>query len=155
MAARRMDNDGTLRSLEAGRKNSPLHSESVSFTGLRKSGVKLCGIHEQYAFARLVNLAMSYAMYPWCNDSELSSKLSLRHSVPVSLSKHSLPFIPEVTSPASAIHSEDSPATFSTRVRVPAAAPRVTEFRRERCHPAGRQCRYHESRAPRRAGSQG
>lgn len=159
MAAGRMENDGTSCAVLSSKKSSASPAGIVSQVKLRKFGANPLGANEK--FRRTLSLSSKFCYVPicrresGCNKYELIAEKEPRQTLFVSFLKQQLLSITEVHLQAFAIHSELTPATFPNKDRATAAAPRVTEFRRVRRHPAGRQRRHHESRAPRRAGSQG
>ncbi|MEP9318958.1 hypothetical protein ABKS89_17615 [Pseudomonas sp. LABIM340] len=155
MAAGTMESDGTYRAVETGKKSGASRTGSVSLVKLREFGANPQGVNKKFSRADSFSSKFCYAGSLRCNKDELSPEIKPRQTVCVSFLKQQLRRRDEVLLQAFAIHSELTPVTFPRKVRATAAAPRVTEFRRERCHPAGRQRRPHESRAPRRAGSQG
>lgn len=159
MAAGIMENDGTSRAVETSKRSSASRPGSVSLVKLWKFGANPLGAIEKFSRTGAVSSKVCYAHFSMChsgcNRYELQVELEPRQARPVSLLKQQLRHIAEALPQAFAIHSELVPATFPKKVRATAAAPQVTEFRRERRHPAGRQRRPHESRALRRAGSQG
>ncbi|MBD9501822.1 hypothetical protein IB256_13625 [Pseudomonas sp. PDM17] len=155
MAAETMENDGTYRAVETSRKSDASRAGSASLMKLREFDANPRGVNEKFSRADSVSSKFCYAGSLLCNKHELSPEIKPRQTVFVSFLKQQLLRRAEVLLQAFAIHSELTPVTFPKKARATAAVPRVTEFRRERCHPAGRQRRPHESRAPRRAGSQG
>ncbi|MFS2123271.1 hypothetical protein [Pseudomonas sp. Pseusp97] len=159
MAAELMENGGTSRAARTSMKNSARRPESVSPVKLFKSDADSRGANKKLSRVAVVSSKVCYAgvssYSPVCNKTELFSESSACQTLFVSSLKQQLPATAEVYLQAFAISSELTPATFPKKARARAAAPRVTESRRERRHPAGRQRRHHPSRAPRRAGSQG
>lgn len=159
MAAALMEFDGTSHAVKTSRKSNASRAESVSLVKRQEYCVPLRGAIEKFSPSAFVSSKVSYAPLSWrssrCNRPELSVELDPRQTLIVSTLKQQLRCRVEVALQVFATPSGPAPATFSKQVRAPAAAPRVTESRRERRHPAGRQRRPHESRAPRRAGSQG
>ncbi|MDH0291137.1 hypothetical protein N7414_18590 [Pseudomonas sp. GD04087] len=155
MATALMEKDGTYGAVETGKKSDASRPESVSLVKLGKSGANSSGAIEMFSKTALFSSKSSYASSSWCNKAELSTELEPCQELAVSFMKQQLRRSAEVLLRALAIPSELIPATFPRKRCATAAVPRVTESRRERRHPAGRQCRPHESRASRRAGSQG
>ena len=159
MAAETMENDGTCRAVETSKKSDASRVGSVSLVKLRKFDANPRGVNKKFSRADFVSSKFCYARISMCglrcNKNELSAEIKPSQTAFVSFLKQQLRRRAEVLLQAFAIHSELTPATFPQKARATAAAPRVTEYRRERCHPAGRQRWPHESRAPSRAGSQG
>jgi hypothetical protein len=122
---------------------------------LWKFGANSCGAIEKFSRVGAVSSKVCYADSSRCNKPSLSAVLMARQTLFVSFLKQQLLPTAEVHLQAFAIPFELIPATVPRKGRAKAPAPRVTESRRERRHPAGQPCRHHESRAPRRAGSQG
>ena len=159
MAAGRMEMDGTSRAVLSGKKSSVSQAKSVSPVKLRKCGAPPRSANKKFRRARALSSEFCYADLSHCrfgcNNDELSAESEPYQTLVVSSLKQQLRASAEVFLQASAPHSELNPATLPRKGRATAAAPQVTESRRVRRHPAGRQGRHHESRAPRRAGSQG
>ncbi|WP_447754838.1 hypothetical protein [Pseudomonas nicosulfuronedens] len=155
MAAGIMENDGTSRAVAKSKKSSASPLGSVSLVKLLEIDANRHGVNETFSWAASVSSKIYYSDFSRCNKTELSAELAPCQALFVSSLIQQLRPTPEVLLSASTINSELTPATFPNKVRAEAAAPRVTEFRRVRRHPAGRQRRHHESRAPHRAGSQG
>ncbi|MBB4862867.1 hypothetical protein HNP46_001712 [Pseudomonas nitritireducens] len=155
MAAGNMENDGLSSSVPAsaetsaeGQVNSPeAPSRNIGANSelSRKNCVQVASFVEQVA----------YAISSKCNKAKLSAELVHCQTAFVSSLKQQLRLCPEVLPAAFAIESEQSPVVDHDDSGVGTVLPQVTESRRGRCHPAGRPGRSHESRAARRAGSQG
>jgi len=159
MAAGLMESDGTSRAVERSQKSSASRLGSVSPVKLWEHDANPQGINKKLSLIAAVSSKICYASASShravCNKTELFNEFNLRQTLFVSSLKQQLPPAAEVHLQAFALPSELTPTIFPRKVRASAATPRVTESRRERRRPAGRPRRYHESRAPRRAGSQG
>lgn len=155
MAAGKMETDGTLRFVETVGKSTAMNSQSVSLLKLWNVGVKPSDLLGKFASYALAIQQVGYAISSGCNKPELSAELANRQSLFVLSLIQQLRSFTEVHLPSSASPCQCPPAPFLRKGRAIAAASQMTEFRRGRRHPAGRQGRSHESRAARRAGSQG
>ena len=155
MAAALMENRGFFCSRDRSQNRSASRAGSVSLVTPWKLGANPRGAMEKFSRTAAVSSKVCYADLSLCNKCELSTELAPRQTASVSIVKQQLPYTAEVLLPVFAMPSVLTPATFPPKSRAMAAAPQVTEFRRAHRHPAGRQRRHHESRAPRRAGSQG
>ncbi len=155
MAAGMMEYDGTSRAVETSKKSGASRLGSVSLVKLRESHADPLGVKEKFSRLAANSSKICYASSSGCNKAELSTEFGAGQELFVSFVKQQLRCTTEVLLQAFAISSELTPAPFPRKGCAGAATSRVTESRRERRHPAGQPRRYHESRAPRRAGSQG
>jgi hypothetical protein len=155
MAAGIMEIDGTLRSVVTAGKSAAETPKSVSFLKLWNVDASASKCSVKFCVAVDTNFSAGYAISSGCNKTELSTELARAPLHSVSFLKQQLRRCAEVSLPSSANLSQPSPASLPEMARAVAAAPQVTEFRRERGNPAGRLSRSFENRAARRAGSQG